>query len=220
MSGSEPHQGNPDCFNSVKDGTQVEVRIKGSRCRGQVFRADGENQAAERLSQQRKQTYDATHHCSALRLSPPESPLERSDDDGEPSGTAGPPILGAIQRADLYDLLVVVTRYYGGTKLGTGGLVRAYAEAAREAIDVAPRRKVWIERTLEVRCDYTDIGAVEAVLARAGEMVHKTERIFEPDPLVVITVRRSHTKALSGAITEATAGRARVEVRPKAEEEL
>ncbi len=201
----------PDCFHSVLDGPAVEVRIKASRFFGRVFRAESEESAEAQLAALRKHYHDATHHCSALRLSPPGAALERSDDDGEPSGTAGPPILRAIQREELFDVFVVVTRYYGGTKLGTGGLLRAYAEAARDALDAAPRRTVWQERILEVKCSYPDLGAVEAQLAKASEVIHGVERSFDPDPRLSVRIRRSHAERFAAAVIEVSAGRASIE---------
>lgn len=199
-----------DSYCSVRFAPEIEIKVRGSRFLGQAFPAASEDEATARLARVRKRYHSATHHCSALRLASPERPLERSDDDGEPSGTAGPPILGAIQHAGVFDLIVVVTRYFGGTKLGTGGLVRAYGEAAREALDAAPRVTVWLHRRLALSCAYEDLGAVEAVLAREAESVHAVARSFDPGPEVVITVRRSRAERLAAALTEATAGRARL----------
>ncbi len=204
----------PDDYASVVDGPEIELRVKGSRFLGQVLRVSSEEQAAQSLGLIRRRHHSATHHCWAFRLAPPGVSRERFDDDGEPSSSAGPPILGAIRRAELYGLLVVVTRYFGGTKLGTGGLMRAYGAAAREAIEAAPKHRVWLDRWLCVRFDYPDLGAIEAVLARAVEAIHGSERLFDPEPKILVSVRRSRVEALAEALIEASAGRARVLLDP------
>jgi putative IMPACT (imprinted ancient) family translation regulator len=158
----------------------------------------------------RRRFHDASHHCWAARTGPPGGVVERGDDDREPKGTAGPPILAAIGSAGLGDVLVVVSRWFGGTKLGTGGLVRAYGEAARAALDAAPRRDVWLAERLLVECGWPDVGAVEAVLAREGERVRRCAREFSGTPRFDVDVVRSRAHALREALREATSGRARV----------
>lgn len=112
---------------------------------------------------------EATHHCWAYRL----GDAYRSSDDGEPAGTAGRPILAAIDGQGLDRVLVVVTRWYGGINLGAGGLVRAYGGCAAECLRTAPRRPLVELARIELAFDYPDTGAVRAVLdasdARAGE---------------------------------------------------
>lgn len=201
-----------DRHRSVEDGPEVEVKVKGSRFLGRAFRVDDESAADERLAGVRRAHHAATHHCWARRLGGRAAvPAERFDDDGEPSGTAGGPILAVIAGEDLRDALVVVTRYFGGTKLGTGGLARAYADAARAALDAAPRRTVWHEATLVVRCAYADVGAVEAALAREGRQVRACERDFSGEPSFRVTVLAGFASPLAAILREATAGRVRME---------
>ena len=109
--------------------------------------------------------WDATHHCSAGRL---RGGVSRANDAGEPSGSAGAPILAAIEGAGLVDTMVIVTRWYGGTKLGVGGLVRAYGEAAALALEGAPRRVGTIAVRLRVAYPYAHTAAVMRALERAG----------------------------------------------------
>jgi uncharacterized YigZ family protein len=202
----------PDRLSSVESGPETELKVKGSRFLAQAFPAGDETAAKKCLDAVRKRYHDASHHCWALRLAPPERPLERADDDGEPSGTGGVPILGAIRRCDLFDLIVVVTRYFGGTKLGTGGLARAYAEAARQALESAPRREIWRESVLTIRCAYDDLGAVEAAVARAGDAIREAARSFSGVPELRLRVRKSQGRSLAEAVTDATAGRAAVDL--------
>ena len=200
----------PDRYLSVEDGPETELKVKGSRFLGRVFRVASPDQIHEHLQSSRKRHHSATHHCWASRVGLPESPAERFDDDGEPSGTAGRPILNRLMGLELHDTLVIVTRYFGGTKLGTGGLARAYGDAATLALDAAPKRVVLREAQLEIDCDFDDVGAVEACLARGGADVHQVERAYDPSPKLTLFVRRSRVKEISDGIVEATAGRATV----------
>ena len=201
----------PDRYLSVEDGPETELKVKGSRFLGRVFRVASADEAHGRLQALRKCHHSATHHCWASRLGLPESATERFDDDGEPSGTAGRPILNQLLGVDAYDtLVVVVTRYFGGTKLGTGGLARAYGDAAAMALDAGPRRVVLREARLSLECDFDDVGAVEACVARAGSDVHRVERAYDPSPKLTLFVRRSRAEEVATAIVEATAGRAKV----------
>ena len=125
----------PDRYLSLETGDEIESKVKGSRFLGQAFRADSEDEAGRRLAEVRRKYHDASHHVWALRTGPPEDCRERSDDDGEPSRTAGAPILAVLQGSGLHDALVIVTRWFGGTKLGPGGLIRAYSAAARAALE-------------------------------------------------------------------------------------
>lgn len=206
----------PDAHRSIRDGSDVEIRVKGSRFVAVALAVADEDAVRAHVERIRRRAHDATHHCSAYRIGPPGAVRERFDDDGEPSGTAGKPILAAIEGRGIHDVLVVVTRWFGGTKLGTGGLARAYGEAAAAALDAAPAKEVVVRREVRVACDFDRLGAVEALLARAGDAVLAIERRFEPDPVLVLRVRRSRAEEIAGDLVEVTAGRARVEVEPDA----
>ncbi len=200
----------PDRYGSIGDGPEVELRVQGSRFLGRALAVHTGAGAARSVDAIRRQHHPATHHAWALRLGEPEHVLERSDDDGEPAGTAGRPILTRIAARELHDALVVVTRYFGGTKLGTGGLARAYGEAAEQALAVAPVRVVPLVERIEVTCAYDDLGTVESAIARAGDRVQAIERGYEAQPSLHVTVLRSGVAALTAAIVHATAGRAAV----------
>ena len=202
----------PDLSISVEDGPEAELKAKGSRFVGRSFRADDEAACQSRLGAVRRRYHDATHHCWALRIGDPARPHERWDDDGEPSGTAGVPIIGAIRHAGVQGLLVVVTRWFGGTKLGTGGLVRAYGETARLALDSAPRREVWRLATLELEAAFDQLGTVESLLAKQGPLVHAIVREFGDGACFRVEVRRSRAEGLRTDLVEATRGRIRVSV--------
>ena len=202
--------GPSDRYLVMTDGPEVEIRVKGSRFVGQALAVHGEDQAHARLKTIRKRHHDATHHCSAWWVGPPGHTIERSDDDGEPSGTAGAPILHPLRGSHRHDGMVVVTRWFGGTKLGAGGLVRAYGRCAAEAIAAAGSETVWITRTFEVDVDYGDVGAVEAVLARHGGLVRDVVRHFEGRPRFVVQALDTGADSVVSALVEATGARAGV----------
>lgn len=210
MTNRAPSPDEPESTPSIEDGKEIELRIKGSRFLGQAFHADDMESVSEKLTQLQRRYHDASHHCWAARLESSGSLVERSDDDGEPSGTAGVPILGALRRATLYDAFVVVTRYFGGTKLGRGGLVRAYADAARSALEIAPRMRIWHDALLAVECSFEDLGTVEASLARAAAAVKSIERDFSGTPRLQLRIRRSQALRVAEEIRESTGARARL----------
>lgn len=132
--------------------SETELVEKRSRFIGQVWLVSSEEEARVRIEETRKKHYDARHNCWCCRLH--DGGVERCSDDGEPQGTAGQPMLNVFQREDVTDVLCVVTRYFGGVLLGAGGLVRAYTQAAKDALDAAGISVVrrWV--ALEVPCTY------------------------------------------------------------------
>ncbi len=203
-----------DGYETLAGDSEVEHRERGSRFLALASPVTGEQQALAVRNAVRRRHHDATHHCWAFRLAPPEAPVERGDDDGEPSGTAGAPILSAIRHRRLFDVVVVVTRWFGGTKLGTGGLARAYGETARAALETAPRRRVDRVAVLELRCAWDVLGALEAELARHGDALRGVERRFGGDPVLEVRVLRSRAEALRRRLVDAAAGRLTIEVLP------
>lgn len=177
-------------------------RVKGSRFIGDVAPAGDERSALGFLASVRDRERDATHHCWAYLL---DGGRSRSSDDGEPGGTAGAPILRRIESADLTDVVVVVTRYYGGTNLGKGGLVRAYGAAAAAVLTEAPVTVRVATSAMTVEHPYELSAAVEAVMA-----AHDT-RTVAADYGVRVTLRvavpRGREQRFAAALTEATAGR-------------
>ena len=131
---------------------QDEFVEKKSRFIGRVWPVETETEALEKIQEMKKQHYDATHNCWAYVIK--DGPM-RFSDDGEPGGTAGNPMMQVLQRENLYNVVCVVTRYFGGILLGAGGLVRAYTKGAKIAIDAAGKsmKRVW--SVLYVPCPYT-----------------------------------------------------------------
>jgi uncharacterized YigZ family protein len=148
----------------------AEIEVSRSRFLAVVRRVDDEAAAQHFLAQQRALHHSARHHCSAWRIGA-EADVERSHDDGEPSGTAGKPILGVLRGAGLSDVAAVVTRYFGGTLLGAGGLARAYAAAALDAIETAPRVERRRLASIEVELAHPVAARLEPRLREAGIVV-------------------------------------------------
>jgi uncharacterized YigZ family protein len=195
-----------DAYFTIKSGPEVELRIKGSKFYGQAFHASDAAEADKSLNTIRKQYRDATHHCWAYRLDPLQR-ATRFDDDGEPSGSAGKPILQAVEGAGLDNTLVVVTRYFGGTKLGTGGLVRAYGETAALCLSEAEKRQRWFQTVVQVSYDFNDLGALEGVLARHDGSILSVEREYEPVPYLILRIKASRVDGVQSDLVESTAGR-------------
>lgn len=138
----------------------VELEIKRSRFLTRLRRVDDEASARAVIEERRTTHFDASHNCTAFVLGP-DARTARSSDDGEPSGTAGIPMLTTLQHNRLSDVVVVVTRYFGGIKLGGGGLVRAYSDAVQQAVEAAGIREVRLSTLLQVDVDYAQAGAIE-----------------------------------------------------------
>jgi len=148
----------------------AETEVSRSRFLATVVRVEDEDAARAVLDDLRRTHHDARHHCSAWVLGPDRA-LERSHDDGEPAGTAGAPILEVVRGAGVADVVVVVTRWFGGTLLGAGGLVRAYGDAARAGLEAAGTRRRHLRHLLSLELPHTDAGRVEAGLRDAGTTV-------------------------------------------------
>lgn len=147
----------------------------------------------------------ATHNCWAYRI----GGEYRSSDDGEPAGTAGRPILAAIDGQGIDRGVVVVTRWYGGIKLGAGGLVRAYGGAAAECLRTAPRRMLVTLRELELRAGFEDLGAVHAVLAAVG--AEKFDEAFDAEGVLMrVSVAEDEVDDLRERLRDSTRDRARI----------
>ena len=164
-----------------------------------------EEEAAAFLAQKKKQYWDASHNCWAYILGE-RGQVQRCSDDGEPQGTAGRPILDVMQGEHLSDAMIVVTRYFGGTLLGTGGLVRAYSHAAQEAIGAG----VILERIngvlLRIRTDYNALGRIQYILGNAGIPLLNTDYTDIVEMTAALTVDQAQW--LKKEVTEATGGKA------------
>lgn len=143
-------------FITIKENVVAEIVEKKSKFIANLIYVDNTNDAENIIKDIKKKYFDARHNCIAYRIVENEKIVERSSDDGEPSGTAGAPMLTILQKNNLANVLVIVTRYFGGILLGTGGLVRAYSESTIKAIEEANKVEMILGEELEVVLDYNN----------------------------------------------------------------
>lgn len=218
MNGDEPgddtsHSG--DTFHSVDGRARASFTVQGSEFIGHVARVGTRDEAESFVDAIEAEYDDATHNVPAYRVRIESSGpgggfmlREYSSDDGEPSGSAGKPILNVLQGQDLQNVVVVVTRYYGGTNLGVGGLVRAYSRAAKDAIDAAGRVERRPRERFTVDVAYDDSGTVRGILESAD---CEFEATYEEAVTFVVDVPRTGSDALRDRLRSATSGRASME---------
>ena len=144
-------------FISIKENVQTEIVVKKSKFICNLIKVESQEEAEEHIKKIKKKYYDARHNCVAYRVIEDEQVVEKSSDDGEPSGTAGGPMLNILQKNNLGNILVMVTRYFGGILLGTGGLVRAYSDATLDAIDAAEKVEICVGIEAEIELDYNNL---------------------------------------------------------------
>lgn len=184
-------------------------KIKGSRFWA-FARPVADEAEARAFVEELRGLHKAGHHCHAWRLGLGEDPLTRSSDDGEPGGTAGRPILREIEARGLRDVCVVVLRWFGGTKLGTGGLVRAYGGAARALLEEAPTHEVVVTQRARLRFDYGDTALVEGVLRERGLSPAASD--YGADVSLAVDVPPEELEALEQSLSDATGGRLRLKL--------
>ena len=174
---------------------------KKSRSIGRLWPVETEEEALEKIQQMKKQHYDATHNCWAYII---RDGAVRFSDDGEPGGTAGMPMLQVLQREGLYNVVCVVTRYFGGILLGAGGLVRAYTKGAKIAVDAAGKsmKRVWT--VLYVPCPYTYYERVKLLAGECGGIIRQTD--FGAEVELELLFPEAMTDAFLEKLTDMTAG--------------
>ncbi|MCA1060794.1 YigZ family protein [Rossellomorea aquimaris] len=147
-------------YNTVKGYGEHEITIERSRFIAYVNRVETEEEALEFIASIKKKHHDANHNCSAYMIGE-NNLIQKANDDGEPSGTAGVPMLEVLKKRDLKDTVVVVTRYFGGIKLGAGGLIRAYGRATSEVLNATGIVERRLMRVMKTKIDYTWLGKIE-----------------------------------------------------------
>jgi len=174
---------------------------KKSRFIGRLWPVETEEEALEKIAAMKKQHYDATHNCWAYII---RDGAVRFSDDGEPGGTAGMPMIQVLQKEGLYNAVCVVTRYFGGTLLGAGGLVRAYTKGAKIAVDAAGKsmKRVW--SVLYVPCPYTFYERLKLEIAAFEGVIRKTE--FTSEVELEILVAADQKEAFFNRLTDMTSG--------------
>lgn len=193
----------------IKGGTG-EIVEKKSRFIGQVMPVDSEEEAYAFIESIKKKHYDARHNCFAFSIGE-EMPLLRFSDDGEPQGTAGKPILEVITGSGIHNICIVVTRYFGGTLLGTGGLVRAYTDASKAALAECETKLMQRIYPVEIKTNYTDMGKIQYILNTNEIRIKDT--VFAEDVLFTTEIPVPIKDRILSEITEATGARAQIEVK-------
>ena len=173
---------------------------KKSRFIGRVWPVDTEEEALAKIQQMKKQHYDATHNCWAYVIK--DGPM-RFSDDGEPGGTAGNPMMQVLQRENIYNVVCVVTRYFGGVLLGAGGLVRAYTKGAKIAVDAAGKSKKRVWTVLYLPCPYPYYERVKLEVAAFGGIIRDTQ--FGAEVELEILLAEAQTEPFLTRLTDMTA---------------
>ncbi len=191
-------------YKIVYKGAEGEIVEKKSRFIAHVFPVTKEEQALEYIETLKKQYWDARHNCYAYVMGENQQ-LQRFSDDGEPSGTAGKPILEVLLGEDIHNTLVVVTRYFGGTLLGTGGLVRAYSAATKTGIEnsiVTDRCK---GKKIELKTDYNGLGKIQYIM---GEMdIPILDTVYTDMVGIIAVIPNMLYHSFKKKVTEVTAGK-------------
>ena len=180
----------------------AKITVKGSKFISHIFPVESKEQAEQVYASLQKKYYDATHNCFAYRI---DENTFRYSDDGEPSGTAGRPILQVLDGAELFEVLCVVTRYFGGTKLGTGGLIRAYSDAAKEALkNLKIKEKIRTE-VLNLKSAY---GLENLIFHLLDQMSGKlVDSVYGDDIRLTVEIPRSNVDPFLKQLTEQSGGK-------------
>lgn len=190
-------------------GGSGEIVEKKSRFIATIEKIETEEEALAFIGKIKKQYWDARHNCYAF-VAGKNQELQRCSDDGEPNGTAGRPMLDVLLREDIHNLVVVVTRYFGGTLLGTGGLVRAYQKAVQEGLKNCVVIEKMQGRMLKIDTDYNSIGKIQYILAQQQITAMDTIYTDKVEMRVMVPVER--LPEFQEAVTEGTNGTARFQV--------
>lgn len=190
--------------------SEIDLEIKRSHFLGLAARTTSEAQAREFIASRRALYPDARHHCSAFIIANPgATPTERSNDDGEPSGTAGKPMLEVLRGSQIFDVTVVVTRYFGGTLLGTGGLVRAYSQATAQALEQLSLCRRSQQYLWQLRAPVAEAGRIEAELRAGGANIVQTH--WESQATIELASAVANPTELAALVANVTRGQGQLE---------
>lgn len=179
-----------DNYKTIKNSTEGEYKEKGSKFIAYAFEINSEQEFKAVLEDIKKQHFKARHHCYAYAIGP-EHEKYRYNDDGEPSGTAGLPIYNQIKSLGLTNIAIIVVRYFGGTKLGVPGLIRAYKSATKEALENATVITKYINDRVSIEYDYNMTGDIMKVINNSEANI--VETIFDNNPQLIVEIRSSKT---------------------------
>ncbi|MDN4492185.1 YigZ family protein [Ureibacillus aquaedulcis] len=194
-------------YKTVKGLGEKEIVISKSRFIAYVNRAETEEEAIEFIESIKKLHSSATHNCSCYMVGEHDQ-IQKANDDGEPSGTAGVPMLEVLKKQGLKDTVVVVTRYFGGIKLGGGGLIRAYGKATTEGIDAAQVVERKLHHVMKISIDYTWLGKVENEIRNSDYTLNGIQ--YAENVEVIVDVLKDDVERFTNWVTELTNGQSTV----------
>ncbi len=198
-----------DSYFTIAQAARAEIKVKGSRFIGEAALVTDAAGAKKYLESVRKREYEATHHCYAHRLGIAGDIEFKYSDDGEPNGSAGKPIYDCIAGRELTSIIVVVTRYYGGTKLGTGGLARAYSEAALLSLEKAGKKTNYITDSIQLTIEFSFYDQILKVIEKLN--AKQTESDFSEKVSLTVLIRKSLTEQFVRELTDISRGTAQIE---------
>jgi uncharacterized YigZ family protein len=201
-----------DSFQTISAPCEAELKEKGSRFIAYATPISQREEAEQIIERIRKKFFDATHHCFVYRIGIGADEATRVNDDGEPSGSAGKPILAVIQGHELTNIVVVVTRYFGGTKLGIGGLVRAYGGVTALLFNNVQIITGFLTTDVSVECSYHQLSAILKTIEHYGAVI-KNSSYTETVKLNVV-IRRRNAEAFVQAVIESTSGQVQPRIEP------
>ena len=190
-----------DTYKTIVSASEGIYKEKGSKFLAFAIPVNSVEEIKEIIKEYRKKYFDARHVCYAYMLGHERTDF-RANDDGEPSGTAGRPILGQINSRDLSNVLVVVVRYFGGILLGTGGLVTAYKEAAADALDQAEIVEKTVDEQFTIHFDYILLNDVMRIIKEVNPLV--LQQIFDNECKIILSIRKQDATLLSSKLEKIT----------------
>ena len=186
-----------DSYLTIAEPAEAIYKERSSKFLVYAYPVESEEEIKSHIDRLRKEFFDATHHCYAYRLGA-EGEVFRANDDGEPSGTAGKPILGQLLSAQLTNCLVVVVRYFGGTKLGVSGLIQAYKESTAEVIAVSQIVEKTVDSVFEVQFPYIAMNGVQRVVKEVAPRIDRQE--FDNLCTMILRIRKSEAPILESKL--------------------
>ena len=175
-----------DLYRTIKSPSKGEFKDRGSKFFAFAYPVETEDMFKENLQHLKNEYYDARHHVYAFRLGS-DKKTYRASDDGEPSNSSGPPVLGQIQSYDLTNVMIVVVRYFGGTKLGVPGLINAYKTAAAEALDNAKIIEKTEQKIIRIQFEYPDMNNVQRIIK--DQNLNIVNQDFQLNCIIDLSVR-------------------------------
>jgi uncharacterized YigZ family protein len=193
-----------DFYYTIQQRERTSIKVRGSEFIATVIPVTSKDQALKELESLRSEFWDATHNCFAYRIG--KGGLEfRTSDDGEPSGSAGKPILFVLHKYDVSDILMVITRYYGGTKLGVGGLARAYSESSSAVLELCVKIPVYSTKDIKVLCMYEDVDIIRRII---DSYAINSDSEYRDAVEFIARIPESQCEIFMNEIISATSGRA------------